>query len=398
MTDHDPIAPLSASDRIARALALIGEAGDEPASPVESTLLDVATALASACGLIDRRVTAMERGKASEPVGDYAGLPVENVVRALGSPELSRHERPHPCTNIECTQEHPAQPAPPAERDRPAEGYEVSTRAGTEGRWHWGRADDDEWLCHFGTSWRDTCPRTDADAIAATHAHARERDRRGEARAEVRIDPGSPRWQFDGRHARELAEGFAKAVNRSSAEADSDTPDYVLGRFLADVLRAFGIAMRARAQHATPAPVEPEAPPAVHRSQLIRKGLYGGDTDPNRCVCAEKEKGPNAGTPHTHYAEPPHACARCRCKAYDPAVPPVEPTPAAQGARVLPPGYALYQRGVYWHWDGPDDEAGMHATSGVGEVSVADAIKGARAHAEQVETELRGAAGEETSK
>jgi hypothetical protein len=71
------------------------------------------------------------------------------------------------------------------------------------------------------------------------------------------------------------------------------------------------------------------------RSQLIRKGLYGGNSDPNRCVCAEKEKGQYAGTPHTHYAEPPHACARgCGCKAYEPAMPHITPDAAgSDGAK-----------------------------------------------------------------
>jgi hypothetical protein len=41
---------------------------------------------------------------------------------------------------------------------------------------------------------------------------------------------------------------------------------------------------------------------------------------PDRCVCQEK---PDAypGTPHKHYDKPPHACGRCHCTAYTPAVP-----------------------------------------------------------------------------
>jgi len=75
--------------------------------------------------------------------------------------------------------------------------------------------------------------------------------------------------------------------------------------------------------------------PEPHRSHLIRNGLHGGNSDPNRCVCAEKETGRYADTPHVHYPEPPYACARgCGCEAYDPAVPPVpavdEPTLEAQ--------------------------------------------------------------------
>jgi hypothetical protein len=31
------------------------------------------------------------------------------------------------------------------------------------------------------------------------------------------------------------------------------------------------------------------------------------------------------GTPHTHYSDPPHACARCDCQAYDP----IHPAPDA---------------------------------------------------------------------
>lgn len=50
--------------------------------------------------------------------------------------------------------------------------------------------------------------------------------------------------------------------------------------------------------------------------------LYGGNQHPDRCVCQEKETGPNAGTPHKHYSEPPYGCARCsECKGYEPAVP-----------------------------------------------------------------------------
>jgi hypothetical protein len=59
------------------------------------------------------------------------------------------------------------------------------------------------------------------------------------------------------------------------------------------------------------------------RVAAIWKGLRGGHTDPNRCVCAEKEPIHRDGgdTPHRHYEEPPFACARgCGCKAWEPAV------------------------------------------------------------------------------
>ena len=64
----------------------------------------------------------------------------------------------------------------------------------------------------------------------------------------------------------------------------------------------------------------------VHRSQLIGRGVYGGQADPNRCVCADEESGPFA-SPHTHYDDAPnYPCARCDCKEYRPAEPrPAEP-------------------------------------------------------------------------
>jgi hypothetical protein len=68
-------------------------------------------------------------------------------------------------------------------------------------------------------------------------------------------------------------------------------------------------------------------PPMPERLQRFNDGtgcLYGGNSHPDRCVCQEKETGRFAGTPHKHYDEPPYNCARCRCKAYDPAVPPDE--------------------------------------------------------------------------
>lgn len=42
---------------------------------------------------------------------------------------------------------------------------------------------------------------------------------------------------------------------------------------------------------------------------------------PDACVCNLEETGEFAGTPHKHYDEPPHSCARCghkRCPAYRP--------------------------------------------------------------------------------
>lgn len=41
---------------------------------------------------------------------------------------------------------------------------------------------------------------------------------------------------------------------------------------------------------------------------------------PDRCVCQELETGEYAGTPHKHYDEPPHECARCECTGYRPAL------------------------------------------------------------------------------
>ena len=62
-------------------------------------------------------------------------------------------------------------------------------------------------------------------------------------------------------------------------------------------------------------------PTIAERVAAIHKGIYGGNSDPNRCVCAEKELGRNADTPHRHYEEPPYSCARCECEAYVPAIP-----------------------------------------------------------------------------
>jgi hypothetical protein len=68
------------------------------------------------------------------------------------------------------------------------------------------------------------------------------------------------------------------------------------------------------------------APTFAERVEAIGKGLRGGTTDPNRCVCAEEEVGRYAGTPHRHYPEPPFACARCECEAYRPAIASAAPT------------------------------------------------------------------------
>ena len=390
-------------------------------------------------------------------VGEGSACHVPGVRNYSGCPEIRRDavelcrkdavSRAHPCTNADGTQEHRPQPAPPAERDRPAPGHRVWQGVDTTGDYD----PTDWWSGTHETSglpkWNGIRKPTREEAIAetwrhhdATHAHARERDRPAEGyrayhcggsmgdpwHAELLAPVQSIGWYRCEADAIAATHAHAHAAEAKAKGGDT-APDraQLKGAYChACGLRLQGVYVGINGEHVRCDDLEAcdargQAP--VHRSQLIRKGLYGGASDPNRCVCAEKETGQYADTPHTHYAEPPHACARCRCKAYDPAVPPVAPapvepecdgsntcpgcvgdppvtTPAAQGARVLPPGYALYQRGVYWHWDAPDDEDGMHATSGVGEVSIADAIKGARAHAEQVETELRGAAGEETSK
>lgn len=47
----------------------------------------------------------------------------------------------------------------------------------------------------------------------------------------------------------QVAAELTRAVNRASAENDSNTPDYVLGEFLASVLEAFNTAVRARDEH-----------------------------------------------------------------------------------------------------------------------------------------------------
>ncbi len=46
-------------------------------------------------------------------------------------------------------------------------------------------------------------------------------------------------------------------------------------------------------------------------------GLTGANHHPDRCKCQGSET-----TPHKHYSQPPHSCARCHpCEAYRPAVP-----------------------------------------------------------------------------
>lgn len=84
---------------------------------------------------------------------------------------------------------------------------------------------------------------------------------------------------------------------------------------------------RLAAYEATRPCVDPISPSVDLRARVaaIGKGIYGGNSDPNRCVCAEKETGHYAGTPHRHYEEPPFACARCACSAYAPAVSPPAP-------------------------------------------------------------------------
>jgi len=45
-------------------------------------------------------------------------------------------------------------------------------------------------------------------------------------------------------------------------------------------------------------------------------GAHAG-LHPDACVC-NREPDAYPGTPHTHYDEPPHECARCGCTAYQP--------------------------------------------------------------------------------
>lgn len=58
-----------------------------------------------------------------------------------------------------------------------------------------------------------------------------------------------------------------------------------------------------------------------------KRGYTGANHHPDRCECQGSDP-----TPHKHYYEPPHSCARClECKAYKPAIPdvplPVDPAP-----------------------------------------------------------------------
>lgn len=71
---------------------------------------------------------------------------------------------------------------------------------------------------------------------------------------------------------------------------------------------------------AAPAQVTSVVLSVAARVAAIAKGISGGSSDPNRCVCAEQEHGRFADTPHRHYEEPPFRCARCHCEAYSPAV------------------------------------------------------------------------------
>lgn len=50
-------------------------------------------------------------------------------------------------------------------------------------------------------------------------------------------------------------------------------------------------------------------------------GGYHAGLHPDACVCNLEETGQFAGTPHKHYAEAPHSCARCghkNCPRYRP--------------------------------------------------------------------------------
>lgn len=56
----------------------------------------------------------------------------------------------------------------------------------------------------------------------------------------------------------------------------------------------------------------------VFRFNEMTGCISGGDRHPDRCVCQGSDP-----TPHKHYGEPPHSCARCghkSCAAYRPAV------------------------------------------------------------------------------
>ena len=47
---------------------------------------------------------------------------------------------------------------------------------------------------------------------------------------------------------------------------------------------------------------------------MTKRGPTGANHHPDRCECQKNDK-----TPHQHYDDPPHSCARClECQAYKP--------------------------------------------------------------------------------
>jgi len=110
-------------------------------------------------------------------------------------------------------------------------------------------------------------------------------------------------------------QAIEKACLNPAFEIERDDPQWSAAYGLVDRLRVRSIA--------------PDHAERVERFRVTTGALSGGNNHSDRCVCQQLETGPNADTPHVHRAEPPHACARCACEAYVPAVAHAERVEAA---------------------------------------------------------------------
>ena len=167
------------------------------------------------------------------------------------------------------------------------------------------------------------------------------------------------------------AELARKDAALQQIERRIDRPWYANDTLLLELMQT----IRAALAPAAPGASEPKSTDYAVRVQRFRDttgALRGGNRHPDRCVCQTKETGTFADTPHVHYPEPPFACARCKCEAYEPAVPSAsEPktseiavTPPADGSSR--PGGGSEEPGTYsaervarefwrrWYQDGAD--------------------------------------------
>ena len=198
---------------------------------------------------------------------------------------------------------------------------------------------------------------------------AQEKARAGRAEEMLSHDSGKLglQMQIDALRA-ELAR---KDAALQQIERRIDRPWYANDTLLLELMQT----IRAALAPAAPGASEPKSTDYAVRVQRFRDttgALRGGNRHPDRCVCQTKETGTFADTPHVHYPEPPFACARCKCEAYEPAVPSAsEPktseiavTPPADGSSR--PGGGSEEPGTYsaervarefwrrWYQDGAD--------------------------------------------